>query len=365
MKFNINREVLADALQTVVGPTMTKQNLPILNSVLLDISKNNLKLITTDLDITIISIIPANIITPGRVSVPMKRFLSIVREMPPEEITIEKAKNTLLIKCGKVEFKVNTLNAEEFPQVQENKKTSLIKIDPLKIEEMIKLTSFCVGQEDTNYVLGGILFEIIEDKIKLIATDGKRLAFTEKTLPTNQPELATKISFILPIKAVNEVYKLAKDKEQEAYLSVENNKIEFDFKNTQFMARPLEGEFPNYSQYIPGKSKEELTINRKQLLFALKRASILSTSDYQGVKLELKKNNVTIYKNTPQLGEVKETIEGKYAGSHLEIGFNPNYLTDALKTIEDEDVCIDFFGPDKPAVLRKEGYVYLLLPMKT
>ncbi len=236
MKFNINREVLADALQTVVGPTMTKQNLPILNSVLLDISKNNLKLITTDLDITIISIIPANIITPGRVSVPMKRFLSIVREMPPEEITIEKAKNTLLIKCGKVEFKVNTLNAEEFPQVQENKKTSLIKIDPLKIEEMIKLTSFCVGQEDTNYVLGGILFEIIEDKIKLIATDGKRLAFTEKTLPTNQPELATKISFILPIKAVNEVYKLAKDKEQEAYLSVENNKIEFDFKNTQFMA---------------------------------------------------------------------------------------------------------------------------------
>ena len=365
MKFSINKDILVDALQVVVGPTTTKQNLPVLSSVLLDISKTNLKLTTTDLDITTITTIPIEDTAPGRVAVPMKRFLSIIRELPPQKITIEKAKNNLLIKCGKVEFKMNILDAEEFPQTQENKKTSLIKIDPIKIEEMIKLTSFCVGQEDTSYVLGGILFEIIENKIKLIATDGKRLAFVGKELPANQPELATKISFILPIKAIGEVYKLVKEKNQEVYLSVENNRVEFDFKDTQFMARPLEGEFPNYSQYIPGKSKEQLGVNRKQLLFALKRASILSTTDYQGVKLELKKNHLVIYKNTPQLGEVKETMECKYEGAHLEIGFNPNYLTDALKTIEDEEVNIDFFGADKPAVLRKEGYVYLLLPMKT
>lgn len=365
MKFNISKDILVAALQIVVGPATTKQNLPVLNSVLLDISKTNLKLITTDLDITIITTIPVDTMTPGQIVIPMKRFFSIIRELPPQKITIEKSKNNLLIKCEKVEFKVNTLNTEEFPQTQESKKTSLIKIDPLKIEEMIKLTAFCVGQEDTSYVLGGVLFEIIENKIKLITTDGKRLAFAEKELPTNQPELTTKISFILPMKAVGEVYKLVKEKNQEVYLSVENNRIKFDFKETQLITRPLEGEFPNYSQYIPGKSKEKLEINRKQLLFALKRASILTTTDYQGVKLELKKNHLGIYKNTPQLGEVKEAVECKYEGAHLEIGFNPTYLTDVLKTIEDEDVNIDFFGPDKPAVLRKEGYVYLLLPMKT
>lgn len=364
MKLSINKDILVNTLQTVVGPTTTKQNLPILSSVFLDVSKDTLKLITTDLDITTISSIPADIKEPGQGVVPMKRFLSIIRELPPQKITIEKTKNNLLVRCGKVEFKMNTLSVEEFPHTQESTKASLIKIDPQKLEEMIKLTSFCVGQEDTSYVLGGILFEILGDKIKLVATDGKRLAFAERNLSANQPELATKISFILPLKAVSEVYKLVKEKDQEVYLSAEDNKVEFDFKDTQFIARPLEGEFPNYSQYIPGKSKEKLEINRKQLLFALKRASILSTTDYQGVKLELGKNHVTVSKSTPQLGEVKETIDSKYEGAHIEIGFNPSYLVDALKNIEDENVCIDFFGPDKPAVLRKERYVYLLLPMK-
>jgi DNA polymerase-3 subunit beta len=364
MKFSINKDILVDSLQTVLGPTTSKQNLPILSSVLLNVFKDQLKLTTTDLDITTIASIKTEIKESGQTVIPMKRFLSIIRELPPQRITIEKNKNNLLIKCEKVEFKISTLNTEEFPQIQENSKASLIKLNPQKIEEMIKLTSFCVGYEDTNYVLGGILFEIMGNKIKLIATDGKRLAFIEKTLPINQPELVSKISFILPIKAVSELHKLLKEKENEIYLAVEENKVTFDLKDTQFIARPLEGEFPNYSQYIPKESKDVLTVDRKQLLFALKRASVLSTADYQGVKLELKKNNLTISKNTPQLGEVKETIETKYGGAHLEIGFNPNYLTDVLKNIDDNEVRIDFFGADKPAVLKKTDYIYLLLPMK-
>lgn len=364
MKFIINKDVLVGNLQKVLGPTTTKQNFPMLNSVLLTSTKNTLELTTTDLDVTIISLQDIEEAETGKVAIPMKKFFSIIRELPPGKITIEKSKNNLLIKCEKVEFKVSILNAEEFPQTQEKGEVSIIKLNPQELEEMIKLTSFCIGHEDTSYVLGGILFEINENKINLVSTDGKRLAFIQKKLPPKQPELTSKISFILPIKAVNELYKLIKDREEEVYLSVEENRVNFGLENIHFIARPIEGEFPNYSQYIPKEGKDKLVVDRRKLLFALKRASILSTTDYQGVKLELKKDSLSIYKSTPQLGEVREEVDAHYNGARLEIGFNPDYLTDALKNLTDEEVCIDFFGADKPAVLRKEGYIYLLLPMK-
>jgi DNA polymerase-3 subunit beta len=353
MKFIINKEVLLENLQKVLGPSTTKQNFPILNSVLLVAEDKKIKLITTDLDITTISFQETNIATKGTAALPMKRFISIVKELPPQEIIIELIKSNLLIKCENIEFKINTLNPEEFPQTQEEKEASLIKLDPISLTQMIQLTSFCVGYEDTNYVLNGILFEIFEDEIRLVSTDGKRLSFVKQKLPANQPEVKAKISFILPIKAINELYKLIKEKSEELYLFVKENKVGFDFKNTQFIARPIEGEFPNYSQYIPNENKDKLIIDRQKILLGLRRADLLSTQDYQGVKMDLRKDSLTIYKSTPQLGEVKEYIEARYGGASLEIGFNPIYLIDALRNLEDSEVSFEFFGADKPEFLLK------------
>ena len=364
MKCIITKEVLVDALQKTLGPTLTKQNSPILNAILLNTTRKGLKFTTTDLDITIVTTQDVEVQELGQVAVPMKRFLAIARELPPQPITLEKVKNNLLIRCEKVEFKINTLNVEEFPQIQDTKGVSLIRIDPHSLREMIRLTSFCVGYEDVNYVLGGVLFEVSENKINLVATDGKRLSFAQKTLPANQPEIKTKITFILPIKAITELHKLIKERDDDVYLFVEENRVGFDLKDTQFIARPIEGEFPNYSQYFPKDTKDKLVVSRQKMLFALKRASLLSTSDYQGVKMELKKNTVNISKSTPQLGEVKEVLDVEYGGSNFEVGFNPTYLMDVLKNLEDQNVTISFYGPDKPAVLKKEGYLYLVLPMK-
>lgn len=364
MKFNIKRDLLVESLQEVVGPTTTKQNNPILNSILISTSNKKVRFATTDLDTSIISFRDAEIIEQGKIAIPMKRFFSLARELPPQDVVIEKVKNNLLVRCEKIEFKINTLNPEEFPQVKESKGVSLIKLNPQDTEEMIKLTSFCVGYEDVNYILGGVLFEVAENKIRLVSTDGKRLALCERSLPSNQPEVKTKISFILPIRAVSELYKLIKDGDSEIYMSAEENRVGFEFSETQFIARPIEGEFPDYSQYIPKEGKDKLVVKRKKILPALRRASLLSTADHQGVRLELKKDSVFIYKSTPQLGEVKEIIDADYSGGNLEVGFNPGYLIDVLKNLEDEDVVIDFFGADKPAVLRKPGYTYLLLPLK-
>lgn len=364
MIFKISKEVLIENLQKTLGPTLTKQNFPILNSILISTEGNKLKFTATDLDTTIITFQEADISEEGKIAVPMKRFFSIIRELPSQNILVEKKKNNLSIKCEKIEFKIALIDTEEFPKIEEKKKTSLIQINPEDLEEMIKLTSFCVGQEDANYVLGGILFEINEETIRLVATDGRRLAFIERKLPVNQSPVKKKNSFIIPLKAVNELYKLIKDRNSEVYLFLDENKVGFDLKETQFIARLIEGEFPNYEQYIPQESKNKLIVNREKMLFSLRRASLLSTQDYQGMKLELKKNEISISKITPQLGEVKEDLEVGYEGMSFEIGFNPVYIMDVLRNLEDQEVIFEFSGVDKPAVLRKENYIYLVLPMK-
>lgn len=364
MKILIKQNILLDSLQKVLGPTTTKQNYPILNNVLIETEENKLKLTTTDLDITIVSFLEANIINSGKIVVPLRQIISITRELPHQEISLELIKNNLLIRCENIEFKVNTVNPEEFPKIEHTKEVSLIKINPQELGYIIKLTSFSVGYEDTNYVLNGVLFEVYQNNITAVSTDGKRLAVIKRNLAPNQPGLKTKIEFIIPIKTIHEINKLIKDREEEIFFYIEKNKIGFDLKDSQLITRPIEGEFPDYSQYIPKPHTEKLRINRRDFLASLKRAALLSTSDYQSVKLELKKNEIIISKATPQLGEVKENLNCDYSGKCFSIGFNPNYLIDVLKNIEEEVVIFEFFDVDKPAVLRKDDYVYLVLPMK-
>ena len=251
MKLIISKEELTQQLQKVLGPTTTKQNFPVLAGVKVAISHTTACFTTTDLDITITTTSHIENGEPGEFVVPMKRFFSIVKELPSQEVVVQMQKNTLLITCGKVEFKISTLNADEFPQSAEPKDVSLVKINISDLEDMIRLTSFCVGSEDVSYVLNGVLFEVEGREIRLVATDGKRLAFVKRALPANQTDVSTKISFILPIKAINEIQRLIKDIDAQVYMFAHSNKVGFDLKGTQITARPIEGEFPNYKLPVP------------------------------------------------------------------------------------------------------------------
>ncbi len=364
MKTLIQKDKLEEILQNLSGPTLNKQSLPILNSVLLETSKNKLKLTTTDLDTTIIAHLDVSIIKEGKVLLPFKQFFSTVRELPPKEITIELIKNNLLIKCEKIEIEVHTLNVDEFPKISVPKETLLIKVNPIDLLSIIKLTSFCVGHEDTSYVLSGILFEVEKDIIKGVSTDGRRLSFVKRKLPSNQPKIETKINFILPFRTVIEIQKVLKDKDEEIYFYVTENKIGFDLKNIQFLTRPIEGEFPPYENHIPQPQQNKMVINKQIFLAALKRAAVLATTEYQGIKLELKKNMLVIHKITPQLGKIKEEINCVYTGKQFSIGVNPYYLIDVLKNIEETDVSFEFLDVDKPVVLRTQDYIYLVMPTR-
>jgi DNA polymerase-3 subunit beta len=364
MKLLINKDILLDSLQKNVGLVSGKQNFPILNNVLFQASSDTLKLTTSDLNTSIITLVKADVQESGKTVIPIKQFIAIIRELPEQRITLELIKNKLWIRCGKVEFKINTFNPQEFPKIETQKQASLIKVKTEQLSDLVRLTSFCVGHEDASYVLNGIHFSIFKDKIVTAATDGKRLAVTEKKMPQNQPELKQKIEFVLPIKSVYELQKLIKGSGEEVYLYQEENKVGFDLETVTILTRPIEGEFPDYNQYIPPPQKEALKINRQAFLAALRRTALLTTVDYQGVKFEFNRNKLTLSKKTPQLGEVTENVECEYKGKNLTIGFNPEYIIDVLKNLEQMEVSFEFLGADKPAVLRQEGYVYLVLPMK-
>ena len=256
MKIIINKEELLNTLQMVQGPALSKQNFPTLSNILINIKNNKIKFTTTDLDTTIIVEKEIKAIDNGDVCVPIKRLLPIIRELPSANIVIEKNKNILLIKCENIEFKINTLNSEDFPKIKEKQQISLIKISSQNIEEMIQETSFSVGHEDSNYVLNGILFEVFRDKINLVSSDGRRLSFSSRKLPPTQPELDSKISFIIPIKAVQEIIRNLQDEGNVSVL-FNANQVLFDIDGILIATRIIEGEFPNYNQVIPKQKKKK------------------------------------------------------------------------------------------------------------
>ena len=364
MNIVVRRRSLINALQKMSVSTASKTNFPILSTVLIEFVNKTVKFITTDLELTIISQLEMEQEANEAFCVSLMKFLSILKEFTADEITLKYQQNILWITCENCELKLNTVNPQDFPKPPVLRDKEAIRISSDVLREMIKFTSFSVFIGEGNYVLSGILCEIEKNKIRLTSSDTKRLSSIEKTLSPNQPELNTKKSFIIPHKAILELNKLIKDTEEEIILVIGKNQINFDLKDTQIITQLIEGEFPDYNKYIPQEAEHKLKIDRNNFLSSLKRASILTAPEYQGVKLELNKNKLIVSKATPQMGEYREEIEVDYKGKNITLGFNPDYLKDVLKIIEDDTILFDIYDPEKPIVLRNSQYTYLALPMK-
>jgi len=361
----VNRKKLVDNLHKISGPTQSKSTFPIFSTVLIDIQDNTMTFTTTDLEMTMIATMETGTKKQEPFCVSLKKFLSILKEFSSDEVTLKVEKNFLWITCENSEFKLNILPMEEFPKVPVFKDKHALKLKSADIGIMIDMTSFCVFIGEGSYVLNGILCEIEKNLIRFVATDGKRLALIERPFPDGQPEINEVKKCIIPYKAVGELGKLIRLQEEE-YIHVLNgkNQIGIDFANVQFISQLIEGEFPDYRKYLLKESDNKCTIDRSRFLAALKRANLLTSTDFQGVKLALEKNRMVISKITPQLGEYKEEIDAEYSGKEMSIGFNPDYLLDVLKALEPETVTFELYGEDKPLVFRSQGYIYLALPMR-
>ncbi|MFA5085185.1 MAG: DNA polymerase III subunit beta [Candidatus Omnitrophota bacterium] len=362
MKFETMKEVLIKGIQEVQSAINPKTTLPILSNILIEVGQNNLSLTATDLDIGIVSTIPVKTGSEGVITVPAKKFFDIIKELPDGEVSISVKKNNLVwIECTSCVFKIMGLPKDEFPQLPDFKDKDSITMQRARLKKMLSMTSFAISRDETRYVLNGVFFVIRPTYIRIVATDGRRLAMVEEK---NQSPKTHEKKVIIPAKTITELLKLLGD-EGEVKICFGNNQVLFDMGNTKVVSRLIEGEFPNYEQVIPKEAKDKISIARAKFLAATKRASLFTNPDSLAVKVELAKDKMVLSKNAPYIGEAREEIGVDYKGKDLAIGFNPDYLIDVLKNINDEMVPFEVVDAEKPGVIRiGSEYVYVVLPMQ-
>ncbi|MCM8781988.1 MAG: DNA polymerase III subunit beta, partial [Candidatus Omnitrophica bacterium] len=263
MKFSIDRNSLLKGIQVIQSAINIKSTLPILSNILIEAYEDKITFTTTDLDIGIIHTIPIKTHMSGSITIPAKKFFDIVKELPDSEIIISVKKNNLIsIECDTCVFKVMGLPKDEFPQLPEFKNGDNIILEQKKLKSMLNMVSFAVSHDETRYVLNGVLFVIKPSYIRLVATDGRRVAVVENKM---QLPKTMERKLILPTKAVNELRGiLENDKDVKIFFG--DNQVLFDMGLTKLVSRLIEGEFPNYEQVIPKETKDRIVISREGFL---------------------------------------------------------------------------------------------------
>ncbi len=365
MEVKLTREILQRGIQTVQNAVSQKSGLPILSNILFEASKDKMRLIATDLEIGVISKISGvDVQEEGSISIPAKKISDIVKELPNKEISLSAKKNNqVTIKCDKSIFKIMGLPKDEFPKVPELSDKDTLAMPQRQLKSILNSTAFAISKDETRYILNGVLFVLSDKKLRVVATDGRRLAMVEKETP--KPPGFTK-RIIVPSKAVNELQRILKD-DGDVKILFSENQVAFELDDSQLITRLIEGEYPNYEQVIPKQGQDKMKVNRDNFYAAVKRASLLATPDSQSIKLDLLKNRAIISKASQDGSESREEVDCEYSGDEFTIGFNPNYLMDALKNISEEEVDFEFAGQDRRGVIRAEGgdYVYIVLPVRT
>jgi len=367
MKFTIAKEQMMNGLQAVQNIVGSRTTLPILSNVLLRGADGKLELTATDLDVSVSCVVNVDVKKSGAFTVPVKKFFGIVRELSASELEVEvDEKNTCKLSAGASYYKLNGLAAEEFPPLPNFSEKKKITLPQEKVKAMLRRTSFAVSTDETRYVLNGIFVSLKEHKLTFVSTDGRRLALTEEEVeltPDNEAE------FIVPTKAINELNRLLQTN-GEVEIKFTENQASFQLKDEKgssvlLITKLVEGNYPNYKQVIPAEASERVALAREELLQALRRAEIMTSEKSNSVKLALSKNNLTITANTPEVGEGRESLAINYKGRDLAIAFNPAYLMDPLKALDNDEVFLELTDELSPGVVKINGpFLYVIMPMR-
>jgi DNA polymerase-3 subunit beta len=303
----------------------------------------------------------------GATTIPVKKLFGIARELGAAQLEIEvDEKHACKIKAGPSYYRMNGLAADEFPPVPRLAEARKLSLPQDKFKGMLRRTAFAVSSDETRYVLNGLFCSLMDHKITLVATDGRRLALTDEEADISAENQA---EFIIPTKAIAELTRLLQTT-GEVEIRVTDNQASFEMKgegglSVLVLTKLVEGTYPNYRQVIPGESAERITLMREELHQALRRAEIMTSEKSNSVKLAFTKNNLAITANTPEVGEARESIAINYKGKDLSVAFNPTYLMDPLKALDTDEVFLELTDELSPGVLRTNSpFLYVIMPMR-
>ncbi|WP_018014944.1 DNA polymerase III subunit beta [Teredinibacter turnerae] len=366
MKFTVSREALIKPLQLVAGVVERRQTMAVLANVLMEIEGDQLSLTGTDLEVEIIGRVqlesaPGN----GEITVPAKKFLDICRSLPDKsviEFSLQDQKAT--VKSGKSRFTLSTLPANEFPAVEQGSNDINISCEQKEIKRLIDRTAFAMAQQDVRYYLNGMLWELRPGEIRVVATDGHRLAVCSRPVEVDVSEIK---QAILPRKGVIELARLLNDSEDGVEVSLGSSHMRASTAEYTFTSKLVDGKFPDYERVLPKGGDKVVLGNRSDLKQAFARTSILSNEKYRGVRLELVAGSLTIIANNPEQEEAQDQVEVDYNGDALEVGFNVSYLQDVANVLDSENIKITLSDSNSSALLEEpenSDSSYVVMPMR-
>lgn len=358
MKVIVKKDKLIKALQKVQGVIEKRTTLPILNNILFE-TDSNLTIKATNLEVSIIVKVDANIIDNGSLCVPAKKIFEIVRLLPENEVTIEQIDKNILISNGKINYKLFTYPTEDFPAIKTINKTHEISIDREKFFESIKKVEYTIYPDESRESLNGVFMHKVDNKLRFVASDSFRLAYNEFIFEKECEDI------LIPKKTVNELTKIQSDiEEKEINLYIEDKTVMVELGNATLISKLKEAKFPNYKEVIPN-NPYKLYLDKNAILDTLRRVSIISDETTRSVILNIDEDKLVIKSSNAELGFAEEEMPAKFEGVPFEICFNAKFLIEAIESIYSETIIMDLKDGQSAAMLSgDESYKAVLMPIR-
>lgn len=365
MKTTIKREDLLVPLQQVIGAVERRQTLPILGNVLLKSTGGDITLTATDLEIEMIARVDADANADFQTTIPARKLLDICKALPESssiEFTIDESRVSLT--SARSRFTLASLPARDFPGLDEIEAQHEFDIPQSQFKSLFDKTSFAMAQQDVRYYLNGILMELNADRVRLVATDGHRLALSDYACTTG---VAEDRQIIIPRKAVLELARLLDGSDSVAKCVLSQNHMRVETGQLVFTTKLIDGKFPDYQRVIPVDGNRTLEVDRETLKQSMSRIAILSNEKYRGIRLTLSPDNLSIQANNPDQEEAEEELQVNYSEAEMEIGFNVTYLIDVLNVLESAKVQIKLKDANSSCIIsdsQDSASLYVVMPMR-
>lgn len=363
MKISCQKQALMNGINIVSKAVSTKSTMPNLQCILIESSLSEIRLIANDIELGIETIIEGTITEAGRIALDAKLFSDIIRKLPDSEVFIEtNANNQANIRCERSKFNIPGTSGEDFNYLPEVEKNKSLILSQFTLKEVIRQTIFSISDQENTKIMTGELFEVNGDTLRVVSLDGHRISIRKVSLK----ESYDGIKVIVPGKTLNDISKiLTGGAEDEICIYVTDKHILFEFDQTKVVSRLLDGEFYKIDQMLSNDYETKFTINKKEFLDCIDRASLfIKESDKKPIILNIDNSNLYL-KIDSSLGSMNEEIEIRKEGKDLMIGFNPKFLMDALRVIDEEEVNIYMINGKSPCFIRNDdnSYIYLILPV--
>src|SRR5215210_7209086 len=367
MRLTISREKLQEGLAAVTASIPAKTTLPVLANILLETTERGIRLSGTDLDIAVTTEVSADIEAPGAVTIPAKKLSEIARELPPSPVKMAAVgEQRVTLDCGRSHFKILGLPRDEFPSFPSVRFNESWRVRSGDLQKLISHTSFAVSTEESRPILNGVLWELKPEMMRMVATNGHRLAKMEVPIKSAG---APPCDLIVPPKALEQIRRLFPE-DEELEIAKGENHLGFRSPFTAVYTRLIEGPYPNYDQVIPRDNNRVAIADRTALTSALRRMTIIASDQTHRIRLAFNSGMLKFSVQTPDLGEATDELAVRYTGDALDIGFNANYLLEILRYIPTDEVRLTFKAPERAATLEPEGwadlasYLTLVMPLR-